>query len=84
MEKSKGNALALLPLILFMAIYLGGGILLNDFYAMSVLVPGIIAAVVAIFMNRKKGFNNSLETFCKGAGHLDIILMVFIFILAEK
>lgn len=39
MEKSKGNALALLPLILFMAIYLGGGILLNDFYAMSVLVP---------------------------------------------
>lgn len=82
MEKSKGNALALLPLILFMAIYLGGGILLNDFYAMSVLVPGIIAAVVAIFMNRKKGFNNSLETFCKGAGHLDIILMVFIFILA--
>lgn len=82
MKKSKGNALALLPLFLFMAIYLGGGILLNDFYAMSVLVPGVIAAVVAIFMNRKQGFNKSLETFCKGAGHSDIILMVFIFILA--
>ncbi|MDO4534942.1 MAG: Na+/H+ antiporter NhaC family protein, partial [Clostridium perfringens] len=82
MKKSKGSALALLPLLIFMGVYLGGGIILNDFYAMSVLVPGLIAAVVALFMNRKKGFEKSLETFCKGAGHSDIILMVFIFILA--
>ncbi len=82
MKKSKENALALLPLLVFMGVYLGGGIILKDFYAMSVLVPGLIAAVVALFMNRKKGFEKSLETFCKGAGHSDIILMVFIFILA--
>lgn len=82
MSKSKGSALALLPLGIFILVYLGGAILLDDFYAMSVLVPGLIAALVAIFMNRKRGFNKNLELFCKGAGNSDIILMVFIFILA--
>lgn len=82
MKKSKGSALALLPLGVFIVVYLGGAILLDDFYAMSVLVPGLIAALVAIFMNRKRGFNKNLELFCKGAGNSDIILMVFIFILA--
>lgn len=82
MSKNKGNVLALLPLGIFIIVYLGGALLLEDFYAMSVLVPGLIAALVAIFMNRKRGFNKNLELFCKGAGNSDIILMIFIFILA--
>lgn len=82
MSKNKGNVLALLPLGIFIIVYLGGALLLEDFYAMSVLVPGLIAALVGIFMNRKRGFNKNLELFCKGAGNSDIILMIFIFILA--
>lgn len=30
MKKSKENALALLPLLVFMGVYLGGGIILKD------------------------------------------------------
>lgn len=82
MKEKKGSFLALIPLIIFMIVYLGASIFLRDFYAMSVLVPGLIAAIIAIFMNRKRGFENNLNIFCKGAGHSDIILMVFIFILA--
>ena len=33
-------------------------------------------------MNRKETFANKVEVFTKGAGHSNIILMVFIFILA--
>lgn len=80
--KKKGRAIALLPLFIFIVIYLGVSIALDDFYAVSVLVPGLIAALVAIFMNRKQSFNTSLEHFCKGAGNSNIILMCFIFILA--
>ncbi|MGL4656381.1 MAG: Na+/H+ antiporter NhaC family protein [Sarcina sp.] len=82
MKEKKGKFIGLLPLLVFVAIYLGSGIILNDFYAVSVLVPGVIAALVAIFINRKRSFDANLNLFCKGAGHSDIILMCFIFILA--
>lgn len=82
MREKKGRAIALLPLLVFVIIYLGVSIALDDFYAVSVLVPGLIAALIAIFMNKKESFNSSLEHFCKGAGNSNIILMCFIFILA--
>lgn len=82
MKEKKGRAIGLLPLVIFVVIYLGVSIALDDFYAVSVLVPGLIAALVAIFMNRKNSFNTNLEHFCKGAGNSNIILMCFIFILA--
>ncbi|MPQ44173.1 Na+/H+ antiporter NhaC family protein [Clostridium tarantellae] len=81
--KKKGSVLALLPLLIFVVIYIGVSLILKDFYAMSVLVPGVIAALIAIFMKGKKeSLNKNLETFCKGAGNSNIILMCFIFILA--
>lgn len=82
MKKQKGSALALLPLIVFVVSYLGMSLILDDFYAVSILVPGLLAAIVALFMNRKIGFEKSLEYFCKGAGNSNIILMCLIFILA--
>lgn len=82
MKDKKGSALALLPLIVFVVSYLGISLILDDFYAVSILVPGLLAAVVALFMNRKIGFEKSLEHFCKGAGNSNIILMCLIFILA--
>ncbi len=82
MKNQKGSALALLPLIIFVVSYLGMSLILDDFYAVSILVPGLLAAIVALFMNRKIGFEKSLEHFCKGAGNSNIILMCLIFILA--
>lgn len=82
MKNKKGSALALLPLIVFVVSYLGMSLILDDFYAVSILVPGLLAAIVALFMNRKIGFEKSLEHFCKGAGNSNIILMCLIFILA--
>ena len=82
MKEKKGKFIGLLPLLVFVVIYLGSGIILNDFYAVSVLVPGVIASLVAIFMNRKRNLEENLNLFCKGAGNSSIILMCFIFILA--
>ncbi|UAL52523.1 Na+/H+ antiporter NhaC family protein [Bacillus sp. CMF21] len=80
--ETKGNGLALLPLIIFLALFVGSGIITGDFYKMPILVAIIIASGAALMMNRKETFTAKVENFAKGAGHLDLMIMVFIFILA--
>lgn len=82
MEQQKGNGWALLPLSVFLVLFVGSGIITGDFYKLPVLVAIIIAAIVALAMNRKDSLNVKVERFAKGAGHPDIIIMVLIFILA--
>ena len=80
--KNKGNGLALIPLGVFLLVYLGTSIVAKDFYAVSVLVPFLAAALTALIMNRKIKFDEKVEIFCKGAGNTNILLMIIIFILA--
>ncbi|MGG4490303.1 Na+/H+ antiporter NhaC family protein [Metabacillus idriensis] len=80
--ETKGNGLALLPLIIFLALFVGSGIITGDFYKMPILVAIIIASGAALMMNRKETFTAKIENFAKGAGHPDLMIMVFIFILA--
>lgn len=82
MNINKGNPLALLPLFIFLVIFVGSGIVTGDFYYISILIPALIAAIVAILQNRTKPTFEKVEQFAKGAGHPDIMIMVFIFILA--
>lgn len=81
-QNSKGNPLALLPLGIFLLLFVGTGIATNDFYKMPVLVAFLIAAAVALMLNRKESMTKKIEIFCKGAGNPNIILMCIIFILA--
>ena len=79
---NKGNSLALVPLAVFLVVYLGSSILAKDFYAVSIIVPFLAAALTALIMNKKEKFEKKIEIFCKGAGDVNILLMVIIFILA--
>lgn len=78
----KGSILSLLPLAVFMIVYLGGAALAKDFYAVSVIVPFMAAALTALIMNKKEKFQDKLEIFCKGSGNSNIMLMILIFIIA--
>ncbi|WP_407984294.1 Na+/H+ antiporter NhaC family protein [Priestia abyssalis] len=82
LSKGKGNPLALLPLGIFLALFVGSGVVTGDFYKMPVLVAIVIAAMAALIMNRKETLTAKIERFATGAGHPDIIIMTFIFILA--
>ncbi|AWI03376.1 Na+/H+ antiporter NhaC family protein [Clostridium drakei] len=82
MNEKKGNALALLPLGVFMVLFLGVSIIMKDFYKMPVIVALIIASTIAILQNRKVPVELKVERFCRGAGDSSIILMCLIFILA--
>ncbi|WP_301108434.1 Na+/H+ antiporter NhaC family protein [Sporosarcina sp.] len=81
-EVKKGNAFALLPLIIFVALFIGAGVLTKDFSNMPLNVAVIIASAVALLMNRKEKFEDKVTIFTKGAGHPNIMLMAVIFILA--
>ena len=81
-QREKGSALALLPLGIFLLLFIGSGIITGDFYKMSTLVAFIVSTGVAFLYNRKESFNTKMEVFCKGGGNQDIILMLIIFLFA--
>lgn len=80
--KTKGKFSALLPLAVFLIVYAGTSIIAKDFYAVSVIVPFLISAIVALSINKKRTFEDKLQDFCKGAGNSNVILMILIFVLA--
>lgn len=80
--EEKGNPFALLPLILFVLLFIGTAIITHDFTSMPVVVAVLISGLVSLAMNRKESFSNKIEVFCRGGGQPNIILMAIIFILA--
>ena len=57
----KANALALLPIGVFLVIFLGSGIITGDFYAMPAIVAFLIALCVAFFQNKTLSFNEKIK-----------------------
>lgn len=83
MEKEKkGRAIALLPIGVFLIIFLGAGIVFKDFYAMPAIVAFLIALFVAFLQNKKLSFNKKIEVIAKGVGEENIITMSLIFLCA--
>lgn len=81
-HEKRGSIFAFLPLLLFVLLFIGSGVISGDFSNMPLNVAVIIAACIALAMNRKEKLANKIHVFTKGAGNPDIILMVIIFILA--
>ena len=80
--KKEGSIKALLPLLVFLIVYIGISAIAGDMYAVSVIIPFSAAAITALIMNKDKSLNEKLDIFCSGAGENNVILMVLIFILA--
>ena len=81
MEK-KGRASALLPIVVFLVIFLGSGIVTGDFYSMPTIVAFLIALCVAFLQNRSVSFDEKIHIIAKGVGDDNIITMSLIFLCA--
>ncbi|MFD2627629.1 Na+/H+ antiporter NhaC family protein [Oceanobacillus kapialis] len=79
---TKGNLFALLPLFIFVLLFIGTGVISGDFSNMPLNVAIIIASAFALAMNRKEKLSNKIDIFAKGAGHPNIILMAVVFVMA--
>ncbi len=82
MTENRGRAIALLPIGVFLVIFLGSGIIMNDFYAMPAIVAFLIALAVAFLQNPKVTFAEKFAIISKGVGDENIITMCLIFLCA--
>lgn len=78
----KGNPFALIPIFIFISLFIGFGVYKNDFYVMPAVVAFLIALVVAFIQNRKLSFNQKLSVAAKGSGDENIMIMCLVFIFA--
>ena len=88
-EKTKGNAIALMPIGVFLVLYLGLGILFEyvmkipmGFYNVPIVVAFLAAILVACLQNRAINFEQKLEIMSGGVGDKNIITMLLIFLAA--
>jgi len=80
--EQKGRAIALLPIGVFLVIFLGSGIIMGDFYAMPAIVAFLIALAVAFVQNKNLTFDEKIKVIAKGVGEENIITMSLIFLCA--
>ncbi|MBE6670692.1 MAG: Na+/H+ antiporter NhaC family protein [Ruminococcaceae bacterium] len=85
----KGNILALLPVGVFIVLYLGLGITFEyilkipmGFYKIPIVVIFLVSLLVACLQNREKSFEEKLSLMGQGVGDKNIITMLLIFLMA--
>lgn len=82
MKEKKSSLAALLPIGVFLLIYIGGGILFQDFYAMPAIVVFLIALFVAFLQTRHLKFGEKMHLIAQGLTDDNIITMCLIFLTA--
>ena len=85
----RSNPAALLPILVFLALYLGFGLLFQyglgieeGFYQTPAIVIFLIALAVACFQNRKLDFNAKLKVMANGVADENILTMCLVFLAA--
>ena len=88
-SKIKSNPIALLPIGVFLVLYLGLGLLFEyvlkiemGFYNIPIVVVFLVALLVAFCQNRSLSFDEKLEAISRGVGNKDIMTMILIFLAA--
>ena len=85
----KGNPKALLPILVFLVLYLGFGIIFEyvlkipmGFYNIPIVVVFLVALLVACIQNPRLDLNQKIALMGKGVGDPNIMTMILIFMMA--
>ena len=85
----KGNPIALLPILVFLVLYLGFGIIFEyvlkipmGFYNIPIVVVFLVALLVACIQNPRLNINEKIALMGKGVGDPNIMTMILIFMMA--
>jgi len=89
MTNKKENGAALLPILVFLVLYLGLGILFEyvlkipmGFYNIPIVVTFLVALLVACAQNKALDFDAKLAIMSRGVGDKNIVTMILIFMTA--
>ena len=87
--KPQARGIALLPIAVFLVLYLGLGILFEyvlkipmGFYNIPIVVAFLVAILVACLQNKELKFDDKLELMAQGVGDKNIVIMLLIFLCA--
>jgi Na+/H+ antiporter NhaC len=79
---NKKGLLALSPLMVFIALYLITSIVARDFYKVPITVAFMIASIYAVATSWNFPLPKRIDMFSKGAGTNNMMMMLWIFVLA--
>ena len=82
MISNKRGFFALSPLMLFIVLYLVTSIIAGDFYKVPITVAFMIASIYAVAITGGYTMSKRIEAFSRGAGTHNMMLMLWIFVLA--
>ena len=79
---NKPNGAALMPLVVFLCLYLVTSIIVNDFYKVPITVAFIVASIYAVATTKGLSLNDRILQYSQGAANKIIMMMIWIFIMA--
>ena len=82
LSNSKSGLLALSPLLVFLVFYLAFSLLAHDFYSVPITVAFMVASAYSVFLLRGMSLDERIKVYSKGAAHSNLLMLVWIFILA--
>ena len=81
-QSRQGSWWALSPLGVFLCLYLVTSLLMNDFYKMPITVAFLFSSCYAVAITRSLKLEERVYQFSQGASNKNILLMIWIFVLA--
>ena len=78
----KKGLIALSPLVVFILFYLVTSIIAGDFYKIPITVAFLVSSTYAVIVSGGKPLMHRINTFSKGASTEQMMLMIWIFVLA--
>ena len=79
---SRRGLLALSPLAVFLCVYLISSIIAQDFYKIPISSAFLIASIYALIISKGKTLEERIGIFSDGAGNRNVLLMIWIFVMA--
>lgn len=79
---NKPNGWALMPLVVFLCLYLITSLIVNDFYKVPITIAFLVSSVYAVATTKGLSLNDRILQYSSGAANKNIMIMIWIFILA--
>lgn len=81
-QKTNRGWFALTPLVVFLAVYLVSSLVAGDFYKIPIASAFLVSSVYAVLSCKGYSLEERISIFSQGAGNKNVLLMIWIFILA--
>lgn len=79
---SRRGLLALSPLLVFLCVYLVSSIVAQDFYRIPISSAFLMASIYTLIISKGKTLEERIAVFSQGAGNRNVLLMIWIFVMA--